>query len=145
MPNELSISNVVTIQVANPPAGLANYEINNLAIFTNEVPVAPPVLGYGIYLSPSDVASDWGSDSEVYAQALAIFSQTPNILNGNGRLIVYPVTASGSGSTLADAMLLAREDVFYGGALWCVFNPAVKLAGFFFHPRESVHELTNDF
>lgn len=123
MATELSINNVVTIQVANPPAGLANYQINNLAIFTNETPVNAPILGYGVYLSPSDVATDWGTGSEAYAQSLAIFNQTPNILNGNGQLIIYPVAASGSGSTLADAMSLARAEVFFGGALWCNFDP----------------------
>lgn len=44
-------------------------------------------LGYALYVSPSQVAKDFGTNSITYAQANAIFSQQPNILAGGGQLI----------------------------------------------------------
>lgn len=45
-------------------------------------------LGYAIYISPTQVGVDFGTSSRVFQQATAIFSQQPNILAGNGQLIV---------------------------------------------------------
>jgi hypothetical protein len=42
---------------------------------------------YAFYNSPEDVAKDFGTFSATFAQANAVFSQKPNILNGNGQLI----------------------------------------------------------
>lgn len=116
----LNIANIVTISVAAPPAGLADYQINNLAILTKESPLVSLPLGYGIYLSPSDVATDWGSSSEVFAMANLIFSQTPNILNGGGSLIIF---AQGSGETLDDAITRCEPLIFFGGILWAGYAP----------------------
>lgn len=45
-------------------------------------------LGYSIYNEPTTVATDFGTSSATFLMADAIFSQQPNILNGNGQLIV---------------------------------------------------------
>lgn len=89
---ELPISNVINIQVSQPGAGAGEYNTSNLAIFTTDVPGGSfGLLGYKIYLEPSEVAIDFGSGSMTYAQALAVFSQQPNILANNGYLVVIPV------------------------------------------------------
>lgn len=49
-------------------------------------------LGYSLYLSPTGVATDFGSASKTTQMANSIFSQQPNILAGNGQLIVIPFT-----------------------------------------------------
>lgn len=89
---ELSISNVINISVAQPGVGAGQYNTSNLAIFTAE-PYGPGFgsLGYKIYLEPTEVASDFGSDSVTYKQALAVFSQQPNILANGGYLVVIPL------------------------------------------------------
>jgi len=119
--SDLSITNVVNISVATPPVGLADYKINNLAIFTKETQVdSSDVFTYRAYASPLDVATDWGTASEVYAMAVAIFSQTPNILTGDGQLIVFP---QGSSETLTNAIVRCSALAFFGGALWCGYAP----------------------
>ena len=121
--NNLAITNVVNVQVAQPPAGLANYQINNLCILTKETPVngAITAASPGIYVSPDDVLADWGANSETYAQALAIFDQLPNILDGGGSLFVYPM---GSGDTLTVAIAAISAQFFIGGFLYAGYAPS---------------------
>lgn len=120
--SNLSITNVVTISVSTPPAGLTAYKVNNLAIFTKEVPVNGSITAAnpGIYRSPTDVGTDWGTASEVFAMANAIFSQSPNILTGDGELIISPMQ---SGDTLSDVITATFPIAFFGGALWAGYAP----------------------
>lgn len=122
MPLALPITNFVTVSVINPPAGLLPYAINNLCIFTKETPLTAFSEGYGIYLDTASVAVDFGTTSEVYQQAANIFSQSPNILTGGGKLIVYK---QGSGDTLAAAAELAASTsgLFFGGFLVAGYTP----------------------
>lgn len=118
----IPVSQFVSVSVSTPPVGLNQYQVNNLAIFTKEVPVNVLITqtNPGIYTSVADVATDWGTTSEAYAQAVAVFSQTPNILDGNGALIIYP---QGSVQTLADAIGACIQVAFFGGALWAGYSP----------------------
>lgn len=118
--NRLSIANVVNISVANPPAGLQDYRINNLALFTKEVPLEALAGDFAIYLDPADVATDWGSNSEAYAQAVSIFSQSPNILDGGGQLIIVPMEV---GDTLTTKLASIAAQVFFGGAIYGGYAP----------------------
>lgn len=120
--SQLSISNVINISVSTPPVGIAAYQVNNLVIFTKETPVNGDITKAdpGVYLSITDVLADWGSDSEVYAQAVAIFSQSPNILDGDGRLFVYPMD---SGDTLDEVIVAYFGQQFFGGALVAGYDP----------------------
>lgn len=115
---EIDITNVVQISVSTPPAGLANYAVNNLAYFTDATPLpeaaASLSAGYAVYKSPSAVAADWGHGSRPYQAAVAVFSQSPNILTGGGAFIIIPMLA---GELLAAAILRANELVFFGGVL----------------------------
>ena len=118
---DLSITNVVNITVATPPVGLANYRINNLAIFTRETPISSSdVFAYRAYASPADVATDWGTNSEAYKMAVVVFSQTPNILTGNGQLLVFPMA---SNELLVDAIIAGSALAFFGGILWAGYAP----------------------
>jgi Protein of unknown function (DUF3383) len=118
----LSITNVINVSVSTPPSGIADYQVNNLAIFTKEAPVNGAITAAtpGLYRSPSAVLTDWGANSEVYAQALAIFSQSPNILDGSGQLIVFPMQV---GDTLAGVIPTAQKTQFFHGALACGYDP----------------------
>lgn len=118
---DLSITNVVNISVATPPVGLADYQLNNLAIFTKETPIdSSTSFAYRAYASPQDVAADWGTASEVYQQAVLVFSQTPNILTGDGQLLVFPM---GTSELLVDAIIAGMSQAFFGGILWAGYAP----------------------
>lgn len=118
--NRLSITNVVNITVSTPPAGLQDYRVNSLALFTKEVPIVSITTDFVIYLDPAAVAADWGTGSETYAQAVAIFSQSPNILDGGGQLIVVPME---SGDTLTAMLAAISAQIFFGGAIYGGYAP----------------------
>jgi hypothetical protein len=122
---DIDITNVVQISVSTPPAGLTSYSINNLAYFTDESPVAPASLsaGYAVYRAPSAVAADWGTTGECYQAAIAVFSQSPNILTGGGALIIIPMVDVAE--QLATAIERARSLVYFGGIL-TGFDPWVE-------------------
>lgn len=94
---QIPISYFVDISVAGTPSGLGEFNVNNIALFTSETPVSVDFDTYGVYSSASAVATDFGSNSEAYAQAVKVFSQTPNILAGGGRLIVIPFSSTAAG------------------------------------------------
>lgn len=119
--NRLSIANVVNISVSTPPAGLQDYRINNLALFTKEAPIVGDFTeDFRVYLDPADVATDFGSNSEAYAQAIAIFAQSPNILDGGGQLIIAPME---SGDTLSTMLLAISAQVYFGGCIYGGYAP----------------------
>ena len=111
----LPISNIINVSVSQPPIGLGNYNINNIGLFTNETPINYSLINtFGSYVSPAEVALDWGTGSEAYAQAVAVFSQQPNILAGGGNLIIFPMNA---GETLAQAVARCTPLVFFCGII----------------------------
>jgi|SRR6185312_1743504 len=87
---QLAISNIINVSVSQISSGANAYNTSNLALFTDEAPNLGTFgnLGYAIYVSPTQVGIDFGTASSTYAMALAVFSQQPNILNGNGQLII---------------------------------------------------------
>lgn len=91
--SNLSIENVINISVSQAGQGAGEYNTSNLAIFTEEAFESSTFGsdGYKIYLEPSEVATDFGTNSETYRKALAVFSQQPNILAGGGYLTVIPL------------------------------------------------------
>ncbi len=88
----LPITNIINVSVSNLPSGVTSPNVNNLALFTNEAP--PNGNTYFQYLNAAQVATDFGTNSVTAAMANAIFSQAPNILSGNGSLIVIPMLAA---------------------------------------------------
>lgn len=112
---ELSLSNVINISVSAAPLGLSNYNTSNLAIFTDDVAGEDfGDLGYKIYLDPGEIATDFGSSSDVYKMALAVFSQQPNILAPGGYLVVIPLLED---EALADAINRTKDLIQYFGIM----------------------------
>jgi hypothetical protein len=90
--NNLSISNFFEVSVAasGPQVGLLN--TSNVALFTRETFAASfGTLGYNLYTSPTQVGIDFGTNSQTFAMANAVFSQQPNILLPGGVLIIIPM------------------------------------------------------
>lgn len=109
----IEISNVISISVSQAPSGLAASNPNNVAVFTPETPILNSLVNsYGIYVSPAAVGTDWGTSSEAYAMASAIFSQSPNILSGGGQLIIFPTNV---GETLNTAFTRVKDMIYFNG------------------------------
>lgn len=119
MSNQLDITNVITISLSAAQTGLGEYNVNNLAIFSHEsYGETFGDLGYKIYKAPKEVGTDFGTNSVTYKMALSVFSQTPNILNGNGYLVVIPFAEeSDTVETLAAAINRAESLVQFFGIL----------------------------
>lgn len=86
----LDLSNVVRVSISGPERGLANVNTSALAIITDEAPIPNDFDVSRTYLNPDGVAQDFGTSSETYRLALAIFNQKLNILTGGGFLVVIP-------------------------------------------------------
>ncbi len=94
---QLLLTNIINISVSEAGAGVGSYNTSNLGLFTLEVPEASfGDDGYKMYVEPTEVATDFGSDSDTYAMALAVFSQQPNILTGSGQLVVVTMSPTSS-------------------------------------------------
>lgn len=116
MSNQLDITNVITISLSAAQTGLGEYNVNNLAIFSADTPAESfGDLGYKIYKAPKEVGVDFGTTSTTYKMALAVFAQTPNILNGGGYLTVIPFASSSE--VLATAITRAESLVQFFGIL----------------------------
>lgn len=104
----LPISNVINVTVTNTPSGLTEKNVNSLALFTHETP--NNLDAYGVYVNASQVAEDYGSDSLTAQMANAIFAQSPNIITGDGRLVIIPLdqSAPATAGTMTTADLTAN-------------------------------------
>lgn len=88
----LPISNVINVSITNTPSGLTERNVNSLALFSNEANNS--MNPYEICISASQVAALYGTNSVTAEMASAIFSQSPNLRSGNGRLVVIPLLAA---------------------------------------------------
>lgn len=88
----LPLTNIINVSVSLGSTGLAAFNVNNIALFTTDQFLSNPNSNqYRFYQSPTVVGSDFGTGTETYQQAGAVFSQQPNILSGGGQLIICPI------------------------------------------------------
>ncbi len=99
--SNIPISNVINVSITNTPIGLGARNVNSLAFFTKDSPnnIDP----YRSYVSAAQVANDYGTDSNTATLANAIFAQSPNILSGNGRLVIIPLGQDSAGNAATSA------------------------------------------
>ena len=88
---QLALANVINVSISEAQTGLGEYNTSNLAIFTSDDPVASWTEKFRIYKQATDVATDFGTSSRTAKMATNVFAQSPNILTGNGSLIVIPL------------------------------------------------------
>ncbi len=81
-------SYTVNVSIAATPSGLADYNTNSIAIFSNDP--AGFSESYQAYITPSAVSTDFGSDSLTYAMANALYTPVPNFRTGGGYLYIFP-------------------------------------------------------
>jgi hypothetical protein len=120
--SELDIINIINVSVSEAPVGLSDYKVNNIAYFTNETPVVglEAYGDYGVYVSPAAVAEDFGSGSEAYKAANAIFAQNPNMSAGGGVLIIFPMLTLAAGAVSSASLHTAGSGYSVGDVLTVV-------------------------
>lgn len=97
------LSYTINVSLSALPQGLAEFNTNSIAIFTNEP--AGFSESYQAYLSPTAVGTDFGTDSLTYKMANALFAPVPNFRSGGGYLYIFPfngVNASSGSFTTPD-------------------------------------------
>lgn len=116
---QIEISNVINISVSEAGPGAGQYNTSNLALFTDDEPgLSFGSDSYKLYVSPAGVAEDFGSNSDTYKMALAVFSQQPNILANGGYLVVIPfLDGYETVETLDDAINRTKDLVQYFGIM----------------------------
>ena len=100
--NVLPISNVINVTVTNTPEGLVTPNTNSIALLTQDAPINLET--YGESITPSQVAANYGTNSVTAQMANNIFAQLPNILSGEGQLVIIPMIGAvsatpGTGTT----------------------------------------------
>lgn len=85
---EVPLNYTINVSLSALPQGLAEYNTNSIAIFTNEP--AGFSENYRAYMTPTPVASDFGTNSLTNKMAQAIFSPVPNFRTGGGVLYIFP-------------------------------------------------------
>ena len=88
MTYQVPLSYTINVSLSSTPTGLADFNTNSIAIFSNETPAFSE--SYQAYLTPSAVASDFGTNSLTYKMAQALFTPVPNFRTGGGVLYVFP-------------------------------------------------------
>lgn len=84
----VSINNFIDIQISKSPTSINERNVGVIGIFTDEE-YNTPFGNYKIYKSPEDCGVDFGIDSKTYKMVNSIFTQSPNILNANGYVVVF--------------------------------------------------------
>lgn len=85
---EVPLSYTINVSLSALPQGIADFNTNSIAIFTNDT--ADFSESYRAYLSASAVAEDFGTNSLTYKMANALFVPVPNFRTGGGYLYIFP-------------------------------------------------------
>lgn len=85
---EVPLSYTINVSLSAMPQGIADFNTNSIAIFSNEP--AGFSESYRAYLTPTSVATDFGSSSLTNKMATALFMPVPNFRTGGGYLYIFP-------------------------------------------------------
>ena len=88
----VDISNVVNSTISAGETVLGQYNTNAVLYLSAAEPIVELSGSWKVYKNSRDVGTDYGTTSKVYKDAVVFFSQSPNVLSGNGYLIVAPLT-----------------------------------------------------
>lgn len=114
MTTQFPLSLVVNVSLSQTPPALGPINTSNLALFTTDTPDPVFSSGYKLYYSSTDVGTDFGTGSQTFTMAEAIFAQAPNILLPGGYLVIIPFLSS---ETFVQALTRTTGLVNYFGAM----------------------------
>lgn len=137
-------SYTVSVSIAATPSGLADYNTNSIAIFTNDP--AGFSESYQAYMTPNAVSTDFGSDSLTYAMANALFTPVPNFRTGGGYLYIFPfkgVNATAGTLTTADisANITNFQEVTNGVLNLTIDGTATQIEGLDFSSVKTLADI----
>ena len=137
-------SYTVNVSIAATPSGLADYNTNSIAIFTNDP--AGFSESYQAYMTPNAVSTDFGSDSLTYAMANALFTPVPNFRTGGGYLYIFPfkgVNATAGTLTTADisANITNFQEVTNGVLTLTIDGTATQVEGLDFSSVKTLADI----
>lgn len=102
MATTLPITNIVSVNVTFLPSGIGGFNVNNLALITSDQFLSNAAGDlYRTYVSLQQVGIDFGTSTETYQQATAVFAQQPNNIGAGGNLVIFPAFATTSIATFA--------------------------------------------
>ncbi len=126
----ISLTNVWTMSIVPASKGLGTYNPNSIRIFTKDTKLT----GSGSddidetqYKSLSDVATDYGTTSNTYKIAAAMFAQVINFIGANGYLVITPML---DGETYTGAIIRAEALRFCIGYCFTDILTSVNQAAF---------------
>lgn len=108
---QVPVSYTVNISLTATPAGLAGYNTNSIAIFSNEP--GDFTGNYLAALTPDTVKAAYGSDSLTYKMAQALFTPAPNFRTGGGNLYIFKFDGvDATAGSVQTASLTSNIDAF---------------------------------
>lgn len=115
MANQIPLSYVVNVSVAEQPAGSAPKQLSTLLILTDEKPIAVLADAYTIARNARTVEQNFGTGATITNMAQIIFSQNPNILANSG----YVIAASylNEEESTAEAIARLSAQIYFEGIL----------------------------
>lgn len=144
MAYQVPLSYTINVSLSALPAGLAAFNTNSIAIFSNEA--AGFSEDYRAYLSPSAVATDFGTNSLTYKMAQGLFTPVPNFRTGNGALYIFPynaVNATSASFTTPDISdnLTAFQSVSNGSLQITIDGTTSVVSGFDFTSVQTIADI----
>lgn len=111
----IPLSWVVSATAVAASQGLQPLQLGTILILTDDTPVQSLTEDYMISRTASSIGQAFGTTSETFAMANAIFAQNPNILNAGGYVIVAPY--SSAEETTAAALARIQAQIYFEGIL----------------------------
>lgn len=119
----LPITNIIEVSVNQAATGLGAFNVNNVMFLTTDPFLSNPESDvFRAYADAQSVGTDFGTGTETYRMAVALFSQQPNILAGGGNLLIAPRVST---ETLLTAIARVAPLVYFVGII-SNFYPSVQ-------------------
>lgn len=145
---QVPLSYTINVSLSTTPQGLADFNTNSIAIFSNE-PLLTPAL-YTVCYSPQDAIAAAGSNSLTTKMATALFTPVPNFRTGAGALYIFPfkgVNATSGTLTTADisANITNFQTVTNGAANFSIDGVTTLIQGLDFTNVKTLADIAEVF
>ena len=143
---QVPVSYTINVSLTSAPQGLAEYNTNSIAIFSNE-PAAFSE-SYQAYITPSAVEADFGTESLTYKMARALFTPVPNFRTGSGYLYIFPFSGVNATSGKVTTVSLTEnisnfKNVTDGSLKLTIDGVAVEVRGLNFSNAKKLSDIVN--
>ena len=143
---QVPLSYTINVSLAATPSGLAGFNTNSIAIFSNET--AGFSDSYKAYITPEGVKDDFGSDSLTYKMANALFTPVPNFRTGGGYLYIFPfngvnATSASFTTPVLTSNVTAFQNVSNGDLSITIDGTDYLVTGLNFSNVKTVQDIAN--